>query len=326
MERACRTCRFFEPSSTLQHGWCRNPRLYGPQHSHLVDEASIDCSRGFGDFWEPAERAGPGNDEIAAGDSVRTAANISGAASMANTQGGPDGEQAARNPRDPRSSRMSPESGGRGPFRGEPDRTTDPAEERYWTDYLRVALPVLGLLVLVGLLWYWASAIIGDNTAEAPLEPSAIALVTPVAPATPPPAAEPTVAALEPTPGMPETTAAAEAEATVAPAIIPPTIPPAEPAQPAEPTEAPAQAAADPANPCSGLPTYDSGTVIVTTDQVNLRDAPSTDGEALRVLPEGTELTVTGEFVEAGQCDWWPVSVNDTGESGYVIEQYVEAS
>jgi hypothetical protein len=35
-------------------------------------------------------------------------------------------------------------------------------------------------------------------------------------------------------------------------------------------------------------------------------------------------LQVTGEFQEAGQCDWWPVTVIATGQSGFVIEQYLE--
>ena len=56
---------------------------------------------------------------------------------------------------------------------------------------------------------------------------------------------------------------------------------------------------------------------------MNLRDQPSTDGARLRVRPQGTLLTVNGEFVESGQCDWWPVSVNDTGETGFVIEQFI---
>ena len=42
------------------------------------------------------------------------------------------------------------------------------------------------------------------------------------------------------------------------------------------------------------------------------------------VLPEDTRLQVTGEFQEAGQCDWWPVTVVDTGQAGFVIEQYLE--
>ena len=28
------------------------------------------------------------------------------------------------------------------------------------------------------------------------------------------------------------------------------------------------------------------------------------------MLPAGTRLQVTGEFQEAGQCDWWPVTVS----------------
>jgi len=64
--------------------------------------------------------------------------------------------------------------------------------------------------------------------------------------------------------------------------------------------------------------------VVATTAELNLREGPSTDSASVAVLPEGSRLQVTGEFQEAGQCDWWPVTVVDTGQSGFVIEQYLE--
>jgi len=72
------------------------------------------------------------------------------------------------------------------------------------------------------------------------------------------------------------------------------------------------------------MPVYDVGSVVTTTDEVNLRDGPSTDSAAVAVLPAGTRLQVTGDFEEAGQCDWWPVTVTDSGQSGFVIEQYLK--
>lgn len=184
-------------------------------------------------------------------------------------------------------------------------------EERYWTDYLRIALPVIGLLILIGLLWYWASALIGDGGDQPPLTPELAAAITPVNESTPaPPTA--TAVVIAPTPGPPEPTP------TAAPAVTPTTAPAA------APTQAPAAAEAD--NPCANMPVYETGALVTTTDEVNLRPAPSTDGAPLATLPLGTQLQITGEFSEQGQCDWWPVTVVDTGQPGFIREDFLQAA
>jgi uncharacterized protein YraI len=62
---------------------------------------------------------------------------------------------------------------------------------------------------------------------------------------------------------------------------------------------------------------------VTTTAEVNLREGPTTDSASLGVLPSGTQLQVTGDFAEAGQCDWWPVTVTETGQSGFIIEEFI---
>jgi hypothetical protein len=203
---------------------------------------------------------------------------------------------------------MSAGPGGAGPSE---ERTVSyQPEERYWTDYLRIALPVIGLLLLIGLLWYWASALIGNGNNQPPPTPDVAAVITPINASTPAPPT-PTAAVIAPTPGPPQTpTATPSAQTPV-------------PTQPPAPTQAPA-AAADPSNPCAALPVHEVGTLVTTTTEVNLREGPSTDSNSITVLPPETQLQVTGEFVEAGQCDWWPVTVTATGQSGFVIEEFLK--
>ena len=180
-------------------------------------------------------------------------------------------------------------------------------EERYWTDYLRIALPVIGLLLLIGLLWYWASALIGDGGDQPTATQEAVAVITPINEATPAPPT-PTAVVIAPTPGPPPVPTATPAPSVATTQAVTPT---------------PA-AAANSVNPCASLPVYVVGAVVRTTAELNLREGPSTDSASVVVLPQGTKLQVTGEFQEAGQCDWWPVTVVDTGQSGFVIEQYLE--
>ena len=291
--RACGTCRFYEPSAVWRQGWCRNARLYGPQESHPVDSRTLDCEIGAAkDLWEPLDANGviPHHNSFASeAGPLETATHRLG-----QELGQSGGEMMAE---------------GQGPAGPSEERTVSyQPEERYWTDYLRIALPVIGLLLLIGLLWYWASALIGDGGDQPPPTVETVAVITPVNEATPaPPTA--TAVVIAPTPGPPQvpTPTAHPAVATT---------------QPVTPT--PAAPAADAANPCASLPVYEVGAVVTTTAELNLREGPSTDSAAVVVLPEGTRLQVTGEFQEAGQCDWWPVTVVDTGQSGFVIEEYLE--
>jgi hypothetical protein len=63
------------------------------------------------------------------------------------------------------------------------------------------------------------------------------------------------------------------------------------------------------------------GLTVVTTIDVNLRDQASEDGGVIIVLGEGTELLVTGEPIGV----WLPVEVVETGETGYISAEFIEA-
>ena len=67
-----------------------------------------------------------------------------------------------------------------------------------------------------------------------------------------------------------------------------------------------------------------TGDVVTTSeDLVNLRSEPSTTGTIVKELPLGTELEVTGEVVEADSYSWVPVTVIESGETGFVAINFI---
>jgi hypothetical protein len=179
-------------------------------------------------------------------------------------------------------------------------------EERYWTDYLRIALPVVGLLLMLGLFWFWANSLIGDDDSnDQPTNTPVVSLnETPVTAATNTPIPT-TNAAINPTQGSDRPSPTPEEGGE----------------QQAEPT--PTEEAEEPA----GEGRFAEGdTVVVTEDDVNLRPSASTAEDAVTVLTAGTALEITGPPEEGGDFTWWPVTVVDTGDVGYVVDDFIAPS
>jgi hypothetical protein len=66
-------------------------------------------------------------------------------------------------------------------------------------------------------------------------------------------------------------------------------------------------------------------TVMTIEDLVNLRsDASSSDDNIVKELPMGTELEITGDPIEANGYRWYPVKVVESGETGYIVQDFIE--
>jgi hypothetical protein len=190
-------------------------------------------------------------------------------------------------------------SGGRGGSGGGRPRSVQyQPEERYWTEYLRIALPILGLLLMIGLLWFWALQLMNDdNGGDQPV-------------VTEPPATEEIVAP-ESTPGVDET------EEIIAPptAAPPPTEEESTPEVEVEET------------PADGGGAISIGSIVTTTEEgVNMRSDATTSADAIAQLPVGTVLEVTDGPYEADSYTWWQVVNDATGQVGYVVDDFVQVN
>jgi hypothetical protein len=171
------------------------------------------------------------------------------------------------------------------------------SEERYWTDYLRVALPVIGLLLMLALFWWWAQNFIGDENDP---EEQANIVLTQVATTSPP---------------TPTTTVAITVEATE----VENTPDPDNPTTSLGGDETPENTGED----CG----FSEGDRVLVTDEgdgVNLRADASVDSESLGQLDAGTELIIVGDcFTTEGENDFWNVRVRETAEEGWVAAQFL---
>lgn len=354
-ERSCGSCKHFEPSTEWRRGWCRNTLLFAPSQSHTVQSEELDCSRGAHDFWEPKvqpqlQNAGEQHVKLPtfqnplnlfqpafAGPAMGSSSATGGHMMFASSGGGggydDDGydddfydEGAPEpDPEDRPQSNRTRRSAGRANATGGRSRSASyQPEERYWTDYLRIALPVIGIILMLGLLWIWASQLLGDDndigdatpedqiglvTTETP-DPDAVNNVTTTT-GTPDPAqtGTNTNAGQIPIPGQNTETGATTpaAEATEGP-FIPPVADGGE--------DTPVEEEAPPAG--IALDTQ----VEVTEDNVNVRASASADAEIVTVANAGDVADVIDGPEEADGYVWWNVVLSD-GSSGWMVEDYL---
>jgi hypothetical protein len=173
-------------------------------------------------------------------------------------------------------------------------------ETRDWSDIPRVGLPLVGLLSLVGLLWFWLAAVIGDGTDQAP---------------TPTPKPPPTAEVVTAVPPSPTATA---------------------PVQTIVPTEGPEPTATPLPNPPVTLPPLNSPATETPADAdarltnatVNMRADATTESAIVEELPPGTEVRIVGAMIPAGpgeEFGWWPVINDASGKSGFIREDLLDS-
>jgi hypothetical protein len=175
------------------------------------------------------------------------------------------------------------------------------SEDRYWTDYLRVALPVIGLLLMLALFWWWAQQFIGDDG-----NANDLAQVT-------------------------ETNVATVASLT-ATATVPVSIDSTPGADPTSTTEGGEPGnGEDDGTPGSNGETQDCGfsngdEAVVTSDGVRLRSDPIVSEDTfIAELDEGVVLRIIVDCFEedADGLQWWRVRNEVTSQTGWVAGDFL---
>jgi hypothetical protein len=220
-------------------------------------------------------------------------------------------ESPARNPRG--------RNGGRGGDGGRQRTIQFQPDDRYWTEYLRIALPIIGLILMLGLFWYWATLIIGDDgnntdpveetppgmvqTSETTEEPATTAPTEPV---------QNTPEATEPTNSEEPTEESSDSEE------------PTEESTDEEPTEEPTDEEPTEEESSGEAEFASEDTVVISDDGVNMRSESNTSGEIVETLSAGDEFTVVEGPVEEDGYTWY--FLTDGTTEGWVAADFIEAA
>ncbi|CAN5635018.1 hypothetical protein BH23CHL5_BH23CHL5_23580 [soil metagenome] len=328
--KRCGICRHYEPATTGNQGWCRNPRLYPPGRSQPEYEEGLGCAFRGGDYWESSDALDdevqrdpkiPGRIDSESLAEFRDSKRIEGVSQRSDlhprvVERSPEHQESSANYNDSGGAeetvnigtntvgstfrkKRRQRSAGSGVIEQE-QSVSYQAEERYWTDYLRIALPIAGLLLLLGVFWYWASSFIGDDTNNDPTTPIADVITTPITAESPTPTIANVVTipvqTMAPTPAAPEPTVATD------------------------PTQAP-----DTEDPPVEGNFIEGDRVVVIENDVRMRADPTTQGEIVETLAQGTELNVLSSSpTDADGYTWWNVEDPLTENTGWVAEELVE--
>ncbi|HEV2128445.1 MAG TPA: SH3 domain-containing protein [Thermomicrobiales bacterium] len=235
----------------------------------------------------------------------------------------------------------APRSGGdetRQPTAGRRRTVQSQPDDRYWTDYLRIALPVIGLLLVIAVFWFWAQQLIDDpeddlvspteapglaevvdDSAQVPTDPQQEVVATPPVQQeqqqqTQAPVVTPTPVVVEQQPAETDQGEVDTAEGADQQVIADPDEG-ADEQVIAEPEQAEGEPAAGGIGPDS---------TVVVTEQLNLRSEPTLAADNIvTVLDAGTELTVLSGPTEAEGYIWWEVT-DQAGNIGWVAEEFIE--
>lgn len=357
--QTCGSCKHFEASGEWRRGWCRNTLLFAPGQSHAVRSDECDCRDGAHSFWEPKPEDLDAPKENAGMKPVKlptfenplklfspalpafASAGPTGGSMMFSSGSGsggggfdddnygydddfgfegemPPAEDPKERPR-PRSNRSRRAGAG-----GNRARTSSyQPEERYWTDYLRIALPVIGIILMVGLLWVWASHLLSNDVPEGSPKPddSIAAVQTETV--------DPEEVNTEPgsgvdanvsTPDANTTTGEIPISGTNAQPTAPPTVEPTEPVKTGGDSQT-----TDATGPAETTTEFTDGMAVrVTENDVNIRPAAGTSEDPIRTSKQGETGVILSGPEEADGHTWWQVVFDTPGDTGWIVEQYLE--
>jgi len=194
-------------------------------------------------------------------------------------------------------------------------------EERYWTDYAKLIVPVVVVVALLGIAWFVGVGKFRSGGSDATVTPAAS--TTTAASAAVSTGAASSVITGSARPGT--APAGTGAAGVITPGGVTgittqPTLPAGSP-RPGTPAAntGPIASGSSPTLPIQKFKVANTGGT-----GVNLRDKPDTKaGKIVTNVPEGTEVQATGPAVDGEGGPWYPVQVGD--KSGFIRNDFLVA-